>query len=130
MAIARFKDLCLDVSDAARLGPFWSAVLGRTWEVKDGSGLVTGPTPQHTIWINPVPEAKSAKNRVHLDIYARDLVSGHRRAAAAGSQRHALQQVPSADTQNQHPKEYRLDPTASPSSRQAAGTRGSGGFSP
>ena len=73
MAIARFKDLCLDAGDPARLGPFWSAVLGRTWEAKDGSGLVTGPTPQHTIWINPVPEAKSAKNRVHLDIYVRDL---------------------------------------------------------
>jgi hypothetical protein len=74
MAMARFKDLCLDAGDPARLGPFWSAVLGRTWEAKDGGGgLVTGPTPRHTIWINPVPEAKSAKNRVHLDIYARDL---------------------------------------------------------
>jgi hypothetical protein len=74
MAIAQFKDLCLDAGDPARLGAFWASVLGRTWEAKDdGDGLLTGPTPQHTIWVNRVPEAKSVKQRVHLDIYARDL---------------------------------------------------------
>jgi hypothetical protein len=74
MAIARFKDLCLDAGDPPRLGAFWAAVLGRTWETKDdGDGLLTGPTPQHTIWVAQVPEAKTVKHRVHLDIYARDL---------------------------------------------------------
>jgi hypothetical protein len=74
MTIARFKDLCLDAVDPERLGLFWAAVLGRTWEAQDdGDGLVTGPTPAHTIWINRVPEAKTVKHRVHLDIYARDL---------------------------------------------------------
>jgi Glyoxalase-like domain len=72
MAVARFKDLCLDAGDPARLGAFWASVLGRTWEVQDGAGLLTGPTPQHTIWVNRVPEAKTVKHRVHLDIYARD----------------------------------------------------------
>lgn len=76
MAIARFKDLCLDAVDPARLGGFWAAALGRTWEAQDdGDGLLTGPTPQHTIWVNRVPEAKTVKHRVHLDIYARDLAS-------------------------------------------------------
>ena len=73
MAIARFKDLCLDAVDPARLGAFWASVLGRTWEAQNGGGLLTGPTPQHTIWVNRVPEAKTVKHRVHLDIYARDL---------------------------------------------------------
>ena len=74
MAIARFKDLCMDAGDPAVLGPFWAAALGRTWQAKDdGGGLLTGPTPQHRIWVNPVPEAKTVKHRVHLDIYARDL---------------------------------------------------------
>jgi Glyoxalase-like domain len=74
MAIARFKDLCLDAGDPARLGAFWAAVLGRTWEAQEnGDGLLRGPTPQHTIWVNLVPEAKTVKHRVHLDIYARDL---------------------------------------------------------
>jgi hypothetical protein len=74
MPIARFKDLCIDASDSARLGPFWGAVLGREWEAKDdGDGLLTGPTRNHTIWVNTVPDAKTVKNRVHPDIYARDL---------------------------------------------------------
>jgi hypothetical protein len=74
VAIARFKDLCLDAGDPARLGPFWATVLGRTWKAQDnGDGLLTGPAPQHTIWVNQVPEAKTVKHRVHLDIYARDL---------------------------------------------------------
>jgi hypothetical protein len=74
MAIALFKDLCLDASDPARLGAFWAAVLGRVWEAQDGGdGLLTGPTPQHTIWVNRVPEPKAVKQRVHLDIYAEHL---------------------------------------------------------
>jgi hypothetical protein len=74
MAMARFKDLCLDASDPARLGAFWAAVLDRTWAAQDnGDGLLTGPAPQHTVWVNRVPEAKTVKHRVHLDIYAREL---------------------------------------------------------
>src|SRR5215471_14335709 len=72
--IARFKDLCLDAGDPARLGSFWAAVLGRDWEAQaNGDGLLTGPTPQRTIWVNRVPEAQTVKHRVHLDIYTREL---------------------------------------------------------
>jgi hypothetical protein len=74
MAIAQFKDLCIDAGDPARLGAFWAAVLGRDFKPReDGQGPMTGLTPQHTIWVCQVPEAKSVKHRVHLDIYARDL---------------------------------------------------------
>ncbi len=74
MAIARFKDLCLDAADPASLGRFYAVVLGRTWEATDGGdGVLSGPTPQHSIWINRVPEPRTVKNRVHLDIYAASL---------------------------------------------------------
>jgi hypothetical protein len=74
MAIARFKDVCLDAADPSRLGQFWAAVLGRDWAAQDGGDLVlTGPTPQHTVWVNRVPEARTVKQRVHLDVYAREL---------------------------------------------------------
>ena len=74
MAIARFKDVCLDAGDVSRFGEFWAAVLNRTWKLQDdGDGVVTGLTPGHAIWVNGVPEPKTAKNRVHLDIYARSL---------------------------------------------------------
>jgi hypothetical protein len=71
MAIAQFKDLCMDAGDPVRLGVFWAAVLDRTWDEKDE--VLTGPTPQHRIWVNIVPENKTAKHRVHLDVYARQL---------------------------------------------------------
>jgi hypothetical protein len=74
MAIARFKDLCLDAGHVTPFGEFWAAVLDRAWAPKDdGDGVLTGPTPGHPIWVNGVPEPKTAKNRVHLDIYARSL---------------------------------------------------------
>ena len=89
MAIARFKDLCLDAVDPARLGAFWAAALGRTWEAQDdGDGRLTGPAPQHTIWVNRVPEAKAVKHRVHLDIYARDLAGLEMLGAAVVEPQH------------------------------------------
>src|SRR6516165_11469804 len=89
MAIARFKDLCLDAGDPARLGAFWAAVLGRTWQAQDnGDGLLTGPTPQHTIWVNRVPEPKTVKHRVHLDIYTRDLADLEALGATVLGRRH------------------------------------------
>ncbi|MBO0732038.1 MAG: hypothetical protein J2P57_22450 [Acidimicrobiaceae bacterium] len=71
MAVARFKDLCIDATDPERLGRFWSAVLDRRW--KPEKSVIVGETRRHTVWINQVPEAKSVKHRVHLDIYAERL---------------------------------------------------------
>jgi hypothetical protein len=89
MAMARFKDLCLDAGDPSLLGAFWAAALDRTWQAQDnGDGLLTGPTPQHTIWVNRVPEAKTVKHRVHLDIYARDLADLEALGATVVEPRH------------------------------------------
>ena len=73
MTIARFKDLCVDAGDPARLGTFWAAASDRTLETKDGSYLLTGPTPRHIIWVNKVPEAKTVKHRVHWDVTVPDV---------------------------------------------------------
>jgi len=74
MAVARFKKLCVDANDPARLGMFWAQTLGRRWQAwENGEGGVFGPTPQHTVWFNRVPEPKTVKHRVHLDIYATSL---------------------------------------------------------
>jgi hypothetical protein len=75
MAIARFKDLVVDALDAQRIGRFWGQVLHLDWHAQDnGDGWLSGPTPQHTIWINQVPEPVTTKNRVHFDIYAKSLI--------------------------------------------------------
>ena len=70
MAIATYKDLCIDAVDARLLGSFWGGVLGLAVEhLDDGDAKLTGPTPQHTVWVNTVPEPKTVKHRVHLDVW-------------------------------------------------------------
>lgn len=69
-SLASYKDLCVDAVDTARMGRFWAAALDL--EAHDrGDGLVrlTGPTPRHTVWVNPVPEPVTVKQRVHLDLH-------------------------------------------------------------
>jgi hypothetical protein len=88
MAPARIKDLCLDAGDHQALADWWSTVLGyrRADDPDvaddDASGpdrgsrpasdpvlLLPGPDGGLPLWINPVPEPKTAKNRMHVDVY-------------------------------------------------------------
>jgi len=69
MALARWKDLCLDAADPPALAAFWGMVLGRTVEVgEDGDASLAGERPEQRVWIDRVPEPKVVKNRVHLDL--------------------------------------------------------------
>ena len=74
MAPAAYKDLCLDAVDPLRLGRFWAAVLGLEFaDAGEGDAVLRGPSPQHTVWINAVPEPKTVKNRMHLDVHTRSV---------------------------------------------------------
>jgi hypothetical protein len=67
--IARWKDLCIDASDAHRVARFWGELLGLEIDLHvDGDAALRGATPEETIWINTVPEPRTVKQRVHLDI--------------------------------------------------------------
>jgi hypothetical protein len=68
MVAARFKDLCIDAVDPKAAAEFWSRALGLQVQFRRDTWWLTGATPQHTIWINQVPEPKTVKNRVHLDV--------------------------------------------------------------
>lgn len=72
MALARWKDLCIDATDAPRLARFWGGVLGLEMEVQDGGGaaVLRGARPEETIWVNAVPEPRRVTHRVHLDLEA------------------------------------------------------------
>jgi hypothetical protein len=73
MADVAFKDLVLDSVRPDVVGEFWAGVLGLDHHLKeDGEARLTGPTPQHTIWVNGVPEPMDVKNRVHLDVRFED----------------------------------------------------------
>lgn len=70
MSLATFKDLCMDATDSGLLGEFWSTALGLELHRQDnGDAFLTGPSAAHTIWINQVPEPKTVKHRIHLDVH-------------------------------------------------------------
>ncbi len=74
MALAIYKDLVIDASDARRSGTFWAAALGLRLEENGPDDVVLkGRTPAHTVWIDQVPEPKTVKNRVHLDLHTGDI---------------------------------------------------------
>ncbi len=73
MALATWKDFCIDAVDAHRLGAFYAAALGLELELEEIDAVLRGPTPAHTVWINQVPEGRTAKNRVHLDVHTGDV---------------------------------------------------------
>ncbi len=71
MAIATYKDLCVDVGDARVMGPFWAETLAlELVPHDDGDAQLDGPTPRHRVWINTVPEPVTVKQRVHIDVHA------------------------------------------------------------
>jgi hypothetical protein len=64
-----FKDLCIDVTDQHRMAPFWATALGLSAEELDnGAYRLRDDVSAHTVWLNPVPEPRTAKQRVHLDL--------------------------------------------------------------
>lgn len=71
MPIATYRDLCIDAVDAAAMQLFWAETLGLEPVPDDGGTLdLIGPTPQHRVWINKVPEPVTVKQRVHIDVHA------------------------------------------------------------
>ena len=63
-----FKDLCLDVNDPVLAARFWGPALGLRPESDPPDRLVDGD-PAHTLWLNRVPEPRTVKHRVHLDVH-------------------------------------------------------------
>ncbi|MGY0005120.1 VOC family protein [Micromonospora sp. I033] len=74
--IARFKDLCMDAADAHRLGGFWATLLdGKLVDTGDGDARIdprAAASPAESIWVNTVPEPRTGKTRVHLDLRLAD----------------------------------------------------------
>ena len=68
---SRFTELVIDCADPRRVAEFWAQVLdynvierGSQGEVEIGSKLSGAPT----LVFVPVPEPKTVKNRVHIDV--------------------------------------------------------------
>lgn len=70
----RFKDLCIDVTTPAVMATFWAGALGLTAELLDtGAYRLVDDVAEHTVWLNRVPEPRTVKQRVHLDVAVTDI---------------------------------------------------------
>ena len=68
--VARFRELILDANDPLLVGRFWAGVLGREAEVDADGDVVLRPGRDGgpLLVVLTVPEVKTAKNRLHLDV--------------------------------------------------------------
>ncbi len=86
---ARFYQLAVDCWDPTRLGRFWAEVLG--WQVlyDDSDGVIIGRDPHDYpgICFLEVPEGKTVKNRLHIDIDPDDRDAEVERLLALGATR-------------------------------------------
>ncbi len=67
------KSLTFDCDDALRVATFWAAALGSNVDedsTRDRAFVEAAGWGGPNIWFNAVPESKTAKNRVHLDLRA------------------------------------------------------------
>ena len=64
-----FKDLCIDATDPEVQARFWATTLGLRAEPAGSGFRLVDEVPEHTLWVNKVPEPRSVKQRVHLDVH-------------------------------------------------------------
>ncbi|WP_327358174.1 VOC family protein [Streptomyces sp. NBC_01304] len=83
---ARIDEIVFDCADPAKLVRFWAALLGGTpvdrsadWSYVDVEGFTR-------LAFQRVPEGKTVKNRVHLDLDAGDIAAAGAEAVALGAE--------------------------------------------
>jgi catechol 2,3-dioxygenase-like lactoylglutathione lyase family enzyme len=86
----RLANITFDCVDAAAVGRFWSEVLGRPLEPDASEHVALLPPPPDqpgvpTFLFLQVPEPRTAKNRVHVDLVADDRAAEVARAVALGA---------------------------------------------
>ena len=80
---------CIDCRDPGRLARFWAAALGQRVLFEDDEEVIVGANEQAYpgLCFLPVPEAKTVKNRLHIDLDPDDLDAEVRRLIALGATR-------------------------------------------
>ena len=97
----RFQALCVDAADPARAADFWEAALGwrRTFEEPD-EVVLEPPAGSPEDGVSPdllflrVPEGKTVKNRLHIDLRPDDQAAEVARLEGLGARRIDVGQKP------------------------------------
>jgi predicted enzyme related to lactoylglutathione lyase len=88
-AVVGIAALAVDCAEPAALADWWRRLLGGSVEVDDDGDatLYTLDVDELTIDFARVPEAKTVKNRLHLDLRTSDLGAAIEQAIALGATR-------------------------------------------
>ncbi|WP_406264679.1 VOC family protein [Streptomyces sp. NBC_00191] len=84
---ARIEEIVFDCHDPARLVRFWAALLGGDPVDRSEDWSYIDPPGFARVAFQRVPEGKSAKNRLHLDLDAGDVDAAADEAVALGAVR-------------------------------------------
>lgn len=68
----RWTNLTIDSKDAEKLARWWAEALGAELNISEWGAIVTAVDGGPTLYFAEVPEGKSVKNRLHLDLTADD----------------------------------------------------------
>jgi predicted enzyme related to lactoylglutathione lyase len=86
MAIGSLHELVFDCSNPEALARFWQALIGGEVEVESADwAVLDGDELGFYIGFQRVPERKTAKNRLHLDVEVSDLDSAVDNAELLGA---------------------------------------------
>lgn len=71
---SKISTITIDCANPARLAEFWTAALGyKLQDIDEEDALIVGPEGQNSrVLFQVVPEGKTVKNRVHLDLTPED----------------------------------------------------------
>jgi predicted enzyme related to lactoylglutathione lyase len=85
--IGRFQELVIDCADPIRLARFWASLLGgQPVEREPAWAYVDPPDGQPRLAFQRVPEAKHAKNRLHVDVEVDDLAAARAHLEREGAE--------------------------------------------
>ena len=100
----RIQCMCIDTTDPGKLAGFWEAALGWRRTYEDNDEVVLEPpagTPEDGVVPDllflRVPEHKSVKNRLHIDLRPTDQSAEVARLEELGARRADVRQGPEVD---------------------------------
>ena len=85
--IGRIDEVVIDCADPGPLAQFWAEVLGGTPVRRTDDWHYLDPPGWTRIAFQRVPEGKTVKNRVHLDVEVADIAEATVQAEALGATR-------------------------------------------